>query len=262
LEAKNALDHEESIRVAAAERRAKGQVGSVTMAKLGMFHKPKPEPGVKQVRPNFKHELKTLSPKFLGPVKHHEPGVPEALTIENFHQFSKVFPHELDQNKLPCPDFFKTRDSGFKDPVPHRHKLAPEKIKALRTKAKGSNAVNIPSYAFHVRQDGTDVRLSYVGSRALYSIWYEHLAPQQEHFRELKALLQDGVSICLVGYDGWPVTRPLAEHYEDTRVPFGHEAVLLCLLTLSPENFPWRQYIAAYPEVYRGLWDPVSNKFL
>jgi len=72
---------------------AEGKRGQVTCCKFLMMREVEDQPGFLKVFPNFKHQTRkdgfgcmTLSPKSLGPVRHSEQGLPEALTIENWHQ--------------------------------------------------------------------------------------------------------------------------------------------------------------------------------
>ena len=34
----------------------------------------------------------------------------------------------------------------------------------------------------------------------------------------------------------------IEDHYLDSSKPFGHELVLYTMLTINPENYPWRKY--------------------
>lgn len=59
----------------------------------------------------------------LGPVKHGQPGLCDALSIENFHQGNKVPPYFQD-SKQPHgirPEWYKMRKRFYRDPFPYRH---------------------------------------------------------------------------------------------------------------------------------------------
>jgi hypothetical protein len=78
--------------------------GDVIVTKLRMMKSPEYNKGFLKVFPNFKHQgrkdgygCKKLSPMFLGPVQHGQPGLPPSENIENFHQGSKCFEEEIDE---------------------------------------------------------------------------------------------------------------------------------------------------------------------
>lgn len=230
--------------------------GALTVAKLRMMREPPHVDGVRNVFPNNKHQERkdgfgcaSLSPMRLGPVKHGQPSVPDALTIENYHQFNKVFEREVTRDKedlataIVKSSFFTARDAAYRDPVPHRHKFPNEK-------GVGGNK-NVPLFSLHVAPDGTPRRYTYLESRFFYCHQYELLAKQQKDFHDLSAMLKYGYNLQIVGYDGYPVTKPIMEHYLDTERPFGHEMVLYCLLSIpKPADYPWNIFHAQHRALY------------
>lgn len=261
------IAHRASIEAQAARNRSLGHAGMLTCSKMLMMRHLGLIPGTLNVFPNFKHGNRKdgfgcpdLSPKSMGPVSHGQPGLPDALTIENYHQFNKVFPHEVSEDGSPLPTFHSTRLAGYLDPVPHRHKLN-------AVQRSGLANVNIPVYSVHLDIHGHERRFSYLESRAFYCRQYELLAPSQPSFIELRHRLDEGTDMRIVGYDGYEPTsmpgvgesnleRQLEACYRDISRPFGHELVLYTMLALTLDDasrFPWNQYVAAHPETYRGM---------
>ena len=80
--------------------------------------------------------------------------------------------------------------------------------------------------------------------------FYEHLATQQEEYQKLCSLRDKGNNLLILGYDGKDLNAPprmrvmaekLEAAYLDPSSPFGHEMVLLTLLTVDdPIKYPWR----------------------
>jgi hypothetical protein len=67
--------------------------------------------GFLNVYPNFRHGKRQdgigcsrLSPKSLGQVNHNMPGLPPAVSLENFHQCAKFFRFELDDQGDILPE--------------------------------------------------------------------------------------------------------------------------------------------------------------
>ena len=83
---------------------------------------------------------------------------------------------------------------------------------------------------------------------------FENLKENLGDFQTLKEWVQHGINLQIVGYDAYPVTDTLWNHYLDTSTPFGHELVLYTLLTESnPEQYPWNLYRLLHPNIYRGI---------
>ena len=243
-------------------------------------------PGWLPIFPNNKHghgfnygmgDFSGLSPMKLGPVLHGQKDVPPATSIENYHQFNKVYVQEL-QDGVPCdcpragewahfkpiPEFYTLRNNGYRDPKPHRRKFSLKEIKDGKVKAgeevKG-NAFhkNAPVYSVHVDPDGTERHFTYVESRYFYCLQMEKLAKATPAFARLQKYKGAGYKLQIVGYDAY---RPdgidaetLYRHYCDPARPFGHEMVILALLALDTEpraRYPWNRYYDEHPAVYTG----------
>jgi hypothetical protein len=164
--------------------------------------------------------------------------LPPAESIENYHQFAKVFEREIPSNVTgitkeplyPSQEFWVKLAAGYKDKVPHRHKF-PD----IKQKNK-----NVPLFSLRSDSKGQWKKYSYVESRVFYCQMYEKRAPQTREFQELKRRLQEGYNLEILGYDAYPITQTLLQHYQDPTRPFGHELVLYCLLTIEdPKDFPW-----------------------
>ncbi len=268
--------HEERI----FEAKRAGVSGLICCHRLLMMRQVPLTDGFLNIFPNNRHAQRTdgrgmpaLSPMRLGPVVHRQPGVPDALNIENYHQFSKVWPSELDgtptgadPGKLPPPkaSFYEARDRGYRDAEPHRHKFDPKKMEAERKNASSLAHVenrNAPAYALHATLDGQERRFTYVQSRYFYCVAYEQLAMQTPEFRQLRTWLNEGVSLQLCGYDAHDMgidasPDDLYRHYCDATKPFGHERVLYALLALRnrwSEAYPWHRYRREHPRVYQNI---------
>jgi hypothetical protein len=211
--------------------------GLVVCSKLRMMRAPEDIKGFIKIFPNFKHGgredglgMPSLSPMSLGPVHHGQPNLPFAYNIENFHQNAKCFQEEVDENGKPSKLFYDNRLKGYQDKIPHRHKyFGVEKNK------------NIPLYFVWVDKDGKEHHLDYITSRQFYCNFYERLAKLQPDFEKLKMLLNEGYNLQIIGYDGRYVEN-LEQAYLDKSYPFGHELVLMSMLILKEENYPWRKY--------------------
>ena len=230
--------HDATVDKATRENYERGSKGKVVCSKLKMFKGFEQLEGYLNVYPNNKHQNKSggfgcasLSPMQLGPVEHGQSGLPIAKNIENFHQGNKCFPSEVDKDGNPLPIFYQTQKTMYEDLVPHRHKTT---AVAIKGKSK-----NIPVYSIWVTKDGKEKRCTYIESRQYYCRFYEQLAPQTEDYKKLVVMLKNGTNLNIIGYDGYPVTKSLQEHYLDPSRPFGHELVLYTLLTSDPKDYPW-----------------------
>jgi hypothetical protein len=250
------LQHHASLVEAAAEAN-RPHPGRVIVTKLRMMQKPEHHDGFLKVFPNYRHGNRSdgfgcasLSPKSLGPIHHGMSGLPVALNLENYHQAAKVFPHEVDACGNLTDAALELRKQLYADPEPHRHKFPPQVIRRLM---QGDNA-NIPLCSVYYDRQGGEHRYSYLECRYFYCHWYEKLVPAKAEFQELQRRLSDGYNLQIVGYDGYPVTQDLYEHYTDTTKPFGHELVLYTLLVVEdPKDYPWNRYYREHPDIYDGV---------
>lgn len=247
--------HRESVQWGQMQNVNHNVPGVVICTKIdGIRGQPKQLNGYLTVLPNYRHGgsnmglgLSELSPKSLGPVDHKQPDHPPAESIENLHQFSKVWWFELDDNDNLTEIAWKIRKEGYLDKTPHRHKCDAAFLKKY-------GGVNIPKFSLYVRQDGTEARFTYVESRFIYCYWMEKLAKKQPQWEQLVKLRTDGYNINICGYDGYPTEKALSEHYEDPSRPFGHEKVLESMLIIDdPQEYPWNVYRRKHPDLYLGL---------
>jgi len=252
--------HKAQVARAAAER---GGPGMVTCFKLRMMRVPPLTPGVMNVFPNNRHQARAdgfgcaaLSPMRLGPVRHGQFGLGDALNIENYHQFNKCFPFEQEDGTT-LPIFYQKRDAAYADPVAHRHKYDPKQIRKMSegyVTGGRVEATNAPMFSVHLDATGKERHYSYVQSRFFYCAWHERLAKKEPYFAKLLHDLERGTNLCLVGYDAYQPTGDLYEHYCDPGRPFGHELVLYTLLVVKdPNAYPWRRYYAEHCEIYDPL---------
>jgi hypothetical protein len=244
----------QEIEEAAAANLRSGHRGALIVTKLRMMRAPEHHPGFMKVFPNNRHGgrsdglgLPSLSPMRLGPVNHGQPGLPPAMTIEGFHQFGKVFPTEVDSSGEPVAEWFAMQLDAYRSLEPSRHKPA--------ANATTTGNKNVPLYSAWVQRNGVRKKVTYIESRQFYCGFYERLVavPDSEaatDFESLRACLDSGYNLQIVGYDGRPVdekdTDDLAGHLEkmylDPSAPFGHELVLYTLLAVeNPADYPWRR---------------------
>jgi len=211
--------------------------GKVELHRLrGLYAKNPFRDGYITVFPNFGNKsgkkrvdgalsMGDLSPKTIGPVEHGQPGLPVAQNIENFHQGSKRFPDQTEEQ------FVETRLEMYKDPVPHRHNPFAKRV-------PGKNR-NIPRYFAWVDKSGKEHQLSYVQSRQFYCHFLERAVKETKDFKELQDKLANGYNLLLCGWDAEPMKRSAEEEYLNPETPFGHERVLYCMLK---EEYPWRKH--------------------
>lgn len=234
-------NHNEQIEDISKNNKKHNKQGDVILFKMKMMKPVVLKKGYLNVFPNFKHGNRTdgwgipsLSPMSIGPIDHGQPGLPQAKNLENFHQGNKVFPSEVDDTGEPTQLFYDTQLEMYRDDVPHRHKDAVFSVKGNK---------NVPLYSIWVTPDGVKNKVSYADSRQFYCNFYERATLKNQEFHELKRMIEDGFNVQICGYDAYPVTDTLVEHYMDTSRPFGHELVLYTMLvTDNPGDYPWRKH--------------------
>ena len=232
--------HKATVTLATQINRRNGKRGRLTVGSLEMKKETPYKAGELNVFPNNydRHRVggvgvPELSPMALGPVNDHgQKDVPDPHTVENAWQCGKLFPLDADKDGRPTPAFFQKRQALYGDPRPYRHhpsaRILPETGKRE------------PCIAWVDQSAGTDnIRLlTYLGARHLYCKWFADRAREAEQFEWLEKQLDEGVNICIRGYDGRPVVDLTAE-YCNGDAPFGHELVLAAMLTMPPEEWPW-----------------------
>lgn len=237
-----------------AERnKSEHKKGTVTVSKLRMMKKPEDKIGFLKVFPNFKHQHRkdgygcaALSPKSIGPINHGMKNMPVAKNLENYHQFAKVFPFELDQENNILESSLVCRARGYEDTVPHRHKFSKQILK--------QNNATVPKFSCFYGKDGGERRYTYIQCRYFYCHWYEKLVVDLPEFKELLKMRGEGINLQIIGYDGYEPTLSLYEHYLDSSKPFGHEMVLYSLLVLDDsKDYPWNIYYEKHKELYEGV---------
>ena len=261
-------DHRLDVLARVKENLALGAEGSVACFRMTMMGAVPLVKGRLNVFPNNKHGSRQdgygcphLSPMRLGPVNHRQPGLPPAKNIENYHQYNKVWPCEVDKDGNPDKEYEKRRLAGYKDPEPHRHKFDAKTMVEMRKKVAGENR-NAPLYSVHSTLDGEERRFTYVQSRYFYCYAYEALAKRTKSFETLTNMKRAGYDLRICGYDAYPVTKSLYEHYCDPTKPFGHEMVLYTLLCLDGEvePYPWHVYRDEHPDVYEGIASVLTDE--
>jgi len=232
-----------------------GKSGHVICSKLRMMKMPDYIKGYLNIFPNYKHQNRKdgfgcarLSPKSLGPIMHSMPNLPPAKNLENYHQFAKFWKFELDKDNQILDKYIKARAKAYQDPIPYRHKYDRKTLKQC------NNNINIPEFSVYYTKDGKERRYSYLQCRYFYCHYYELLVQKEPDFAVLQKKIQEGYNLNIVGYDGYPITKSLWDHYNDTTLPFGHELVLYTMLIESnPKKYPWRVFYEKNKELYKNV---------
>lgn len=247
-------DRKKEVMSCARINKNSGERGKIIVSKFLMMKPPPYKDGYLAIFPNFKHQdrkdgfgCSSLSPKSLGPIKHPMKNRPIAKNLENFHQFSKIFPEDLEKGKITAMTE-KIICDGYINPVPFRHKYPVDPTK------KGNK--NIALFSLYYDKYGNVGRFSYIECRYFYCHWYEKLATKTANFSKLIQLLKMGINIQIFGYDGFDVQKKLTEYYLDDSRPFGHELVLYSLLTIQePTKYPWNIYADEHKGLYNDFFE-------
>jgi hypothetical protein len=170
------------IEYVAQQNKFNGKSGNVIVSKLLMMKNPKYEKGYLNVFPNYKHQNRQdgfgcmkLSPKSLGPVCHNMPGLPDATSIENYHQFAKFWKFELDENGNVLEKYKNDRITAYTSP-PLRHKYDKKIL------LQYNNNINIPEFSLFYDKYGNEKRYTYLQCRYFYCHFYEILATKEDDF--------------------------------------------------------------------------------
>ena len=255
------LDHDLTVEQARLDNVSKGKHGMVTVSKLKMMGTVPHKEGYLSIFPNAKHGsrkdglgMPELSPKVLGPVEHVMPNLPVALNLENYHQHAKVWPFELNNNKL-TQETFDARTQAYNSEIADRHKHSKEVLKQY-----GPN-INQPLFSVYYDDDGKEHRYNYLECRYFYCHYYEILVSPIASFHRLVDLIQRGTNINIIGYDGYdPSEKSLYDFYLDTSRPFGHELVLYSMLvTPNVKDYPWNKYYMNHQDIYKNMFSKSSS---
>jgi hypothetical protein len=203
-----------------------GKVGTVKLVKLnGRFSKVTPEDGWLDIYPNYMSTYQgiglvypSLSPMSIGPIKHGQKDLPDALNLENFYQYSKFY-EELESKE----DFKALQIKCFLDKKPNRRKY---------------DKKDIPT-GFIWHDQTKEHCLNYLESRQFYANFYQRGIESSKDFLALKKLLQEGYKLRICGPDAYELKETSMASYIDTSVPRGHEYCLYEMLMNQKGNYPW-----------------------
>ena len=116
-----------------------------------------------------------LSPKSMGPINHNMGGLPVAMNIEDYHQFSKVFPCNVEIDGDPTQEWLEQRKRGYSDTKLHHHSLSAK---------SASGNKNMPLYSVYYHPGtGEGRRYTYLQSQVFYWVWYERITQQLDNFK-------------------------------------------------------------------------------
>ncbi len=231
----------------------KGRKGKVKMTRLTMVKGWDYKEGYFPIFPNYRQartdglSMQSLSPFKLGPVIINDELRCE--TLEIYWQYSKVYESEISARDEVLDIFFEKRKKFFK----YRIANAVE-WKKMKTLKKGPEP-EIPIFALH-ELNGKEKRYDYVSSRYFYCTYYAALAEKENDLAKLRTMMDEGLNIQLVGYDSFDLDKNDSEEialykaFKNSSFHFGHEAVLYCLLTLNPKNYPWVVYKRKHESIF------------
>ena len=226
--------------------------GHVMCTKMSMMKEVNHTEGYLSVYPNKKHGnrkdglgLPALSPMNLGPIDSKQPNLPISHNLENFWYASKLFPSQILCKKESHDDcdgkcFRKYQIEMFTNSEAERHNK--------HSKENGKKV--FPLGWLWTESNGTTKLFKYVESRQFYCNYYERLVKKEDQFKKLINLMNDGMNLNIIGYDGINLNITLddvKEHlnacYLDGSKPFGHELCLMTMLVFEDEeDYPWRKH--------------------
>lgn len=237
-------EREAAVIAAMSQNMSAGRRGEVIVTKLKAMKLPEHRSGYMSVFPNNKHGNRTdgfgmssLSPMRMGPIKHYIPDAPIANTLEDFWQSSKAYNSEVDRGGEPTDEYYRTRNAGFRNATPQRHKQVGDPKSGV-------------AFSVWYDESGEAHKLPYVESRQVYCAIYEYFASRTEDLETLVMCHAEGMNLNIIGYDGNDVSRykgssleaKFEAAYLDDSVPFGHEMCLQAMLLLEPKRRPWAKY--------------------
>ena len=153
-----------------------------------------------------------LSPFFLGPCKLY--GGYKSLTVENAHQYCKVYKCHTDADGNPTGEYWKWAKAGWANPRAVRYPMG-----------KGAK----PEYALW---DG--VKLGYIEARKkIYIPIYYAAVKKSEAYKKLRELYQTEKAIYLWDFDGYDYERlgmTLKEVANNPNRSMGHAFILAKML--------------------------------
>jgi hypothetical protein len=269
-------EHMKTVEMVQLRNISQNKLGEVRLRRIVARKKPILSDGWQAVFPNFYSSicqnrgiiLPTLSPMFnRGRINHGQPNLPYAQNIENLWQSARVFTCELDEKGNPGRLFYTNRLKFLNDMVPHRRKY----IQTPENKIE---------YLVWTKQDGTEIRLSYVESRFLYCYFLSTAIKQNpDEIYFLFHLRREGINIEIQGPDALPLIDEEKQNFKDSLQleylaprrfvkgnvnssnfeldlnnnkssenkaigsPFGHEKVILSMFLLEEKEWPWLKHI-------------------
>jgi len=135
--------------------------------------------------------------------------------VENFWQFLKVYPDQVDANGIPTEEWRKWAMRGISSSNPQRY-----------PKGKGAKPL------FHYYKGE---KLGYVQARKkIYIPQYANAVLRTQAYDVLRDVNESGIDIVLLCFDGYQTNKPLGYVVHDLTKSMGHAFVLKMLLINDP----------------------------
>ena len=224
---------------------------------------------------------RALSPAFLGPVEHGQPGLPVALNLQNFIVGSQMFACEVAGDDIVGDRFLlfrRQRDALYRSAAGgqrYRYGDTTERhVSELRSQRRAAAIPGVLDttpmcFVFLNRADGgggggTEMRLDVLQTRAVVCSFYEHLARRTADYAQLVALHKEQRKSLLIVGEGarlinFPVTRAdLERYFNDVGAPFGTEMTLLTMLRLEDETLNGVRVEPPWSVAWRRLFNDLS----
>lgn len=222
----------------------KNTPGNLDLFQMKLMKNIQHKEGYITIFPNNQHKVRKdglcfpeLSSMNLGPVDHKQPSIPGipdlplALNLENFCCGNKLYQNEIDSKGNPTWDFYMNQLQLYLDPTPHQYKTGYDKMIPICTVWRDKNGI--------LRS------LGYIESRQIYCTFYERLVINHPDFLRLLWLRNNGYNLLICGYNAYPMeltSDGIEKAYLNPDKPFSHERVLISMLLLNPNEYPWRKH--------------------
>ncbi len=239
--------------------------GNVTIARLGGRGKPWPQAPDDYINVNVTsgsankaggYFMKHVSPMYLGPITRDiwpMIGQLEALLLENYWQYSKVFPDmkkpQIDSQGNVTPEWFRWRRKGFSETKGQRHPRGTKTNEVMYVDDRGHNHYKYLRAIFALFGDESTgyEKMDYITSRKkVYVPLYYELVVRTPAFQALREDVKRGKKVQILDLDAPDTTQYITPDFLRWAVnehspfgkPFGHGYVVAgALLGITPRDY-------------------------